>query len=76
MPKKAQKEKLEKDLDFNAGFDHGFGKVAEYKSSGSDESPKPKKTNEQQKPAPSKTEDKQSTDYFQFDSFKEEPKPV
>lgn len=35
-PKK-KKEDIEQFVDFNSGFDHGFGGLAEYKSNGSSE---------------------------------------
>ena len=51
--KVAKKEDLEKDLDFNSGFEHGFNGLAEYKSQESNEKPKSKVTSEQSKGASS-----------------------
>ena len=70
-PKPEKKGALEKNIDFNSGFDHGFGGLAEYVSD--EDSPKPKTTSEQQK-GTSVSAPKQPEFDFNFQQ-KSEPQP-
>lgn len=69
-----ENEKLEQNINFAAGFDHGFGAVAEYVpgSSSEDDEPPVKKTNENQKGMSTQSK----TPATEFDiNFGSDPKP-